>query len=92
VKLENQLIQENAKLFIRKEIGFMFQTESEFEKALEKAHAEFPLAENYPHTPDDGHIHAHDFVVYCHGGTDIVRCQKCGHEKQVPCTFDDDYS
>ena len=31
--------------------------------------------------------------VQCDGGDwDVVECSKCGKQKTVPCTFDEDYS
>ncbi len=59
-------------------------------EAYEKAHKEFPLAKSYPNKPEDCN-HNFDFVVYCDGERDIVRCFKCGMEKEVRCSFDDEY-
>ena len=59
-------------------------------QAYKKAHKEFPFAESYPQKQDSC-SHNFCFVVYCDGKTDIVRCTKCGKEKEVRCNFDDEY-
>lgn len=56
-----------------------------------KAHKEYPFADEYPNTPDKCY-HDYSFVVFCNGQTDIVRCKKCGHEIEQRCNFDDDYN
>lgn len=56
----------------------------------EKAHKEFPHNKMYPNKPEKC-IHSFSFTIYCNGDTDIVRCLKCGMEKEVRCNFDDDY-
>ena len=57
----------------------------------DKAHKEFPRFAEYQFDTSNCN-HNFCFVVYCDGETDIVRCIKCGEEKEVPCTFDDDYA
>lgn len=59
-------------------------------EAYEKAHKEYPLQKMYPCKPEKC-IHNFSFVVYCNGETDIVRCNKCGKEKEFSCNFDDEY-
>ena len=55
----------------------------------EQAHKEFPFATNYPNKPKQCY-HDFSFVVYCNNKIDIVRCMKCGCEKEVPCSFNDE--
>lgn len=63
----------------------------EYQKALEQAHKEFPHKLKYDHDPRDC-VHNFSFIVFCDGGDyDIARCTRCGEEKIVRCTFDDDY-
>jgi hypothetical protein len=65
-------------------------SELEYAKALAKAHREYPLREKYEFSPDKCR-HNFNFVVYCDGEWDIVRCSKCGAEQVQTCTFDDEY-
>lgn len=30
--------------------------------------------------------------VYCDGDWDVIECSRCGQQKRVPCTFDDEYA
>ena len=59
-------------------------------EAYEQAHTEYPLLAKYKNKPTECQ-HNFDFVVYCNGERDIVRCCRCGYEKEVRCTFDDEY-
>lgn len=59
-------------------------------QAYKKAHKEFPFAESYPYKQDNCN-HNFNFVVYCNGEKDIVRCTKCGKEKEIRCNFDNEY-
>ena len=43
-------------------------------------HREYPLREKYEFSPDKCR-HNFNFVVYCDGEWDIVRCSKCGGSK-----------
>ena len=62
-----------------------------YEAALEQAHKDFPPKDHYDVSPDECN-HNYSFIVFCDGNDyDIARCPKCGDEKVVRCTFDDDY-
>lgn len=60
------------------------------EAMFAQAHKDFPLAIKYPNDINTC-THNYNFAVYCDNVWDIVRCTKCGSEKIVPCTFDEDY-
>ena len=64
----------------------------DYKKALKKAHEEYPLMKGkYRNKPDEC-IHNYSFCVFCDGGDwDIMRCPKCGSERVMRCTFDDDF-
>lgn len=69
----------------------IMNSKAEYAAALEKAHKEFPLRSDYPNNQNSCD-HNYNFVVFCDGSDwDIVRCQKCGHERICACNFDDDY-
>ena len=55
------------------------------------AYEKYPRANSYPNSPNTCN-HKFDFVIYCDGETDIVRCNLCGEERVFPCSFDDDYN
>ena len=59
-------------------------------KDYEKAHKQYPFSIKYKNTPEKCE-HKHNFVVFCNGEQDIVRCQKCGHEIEIPCCYEDEY-
>ena len=59
-------------------------------QAYKKAHEEFPFAKIYQNSQESCN-HIFNFVVYCDGERDIVRCNKCGMEKEVRCDFNDEY-
>jgi len=59
-------------------------------EVYEKAHKEFPHLKMYPFKPEEC-MHNFSFCIYCNGETDILRCNKCGAEKETRCNFDDDY-
>lgn len=62
-----------------------------YEAALRQTHAEFPHMESYRNSPSECN-HDFSFIIYCDGGDwDIARCPRCGSERVVRCTFDDDY-
>lgn len=62
-----------------------------YEAALKKAHEDFPLKDHYENDPLHCN-HNYNFIIFCDGGDyDIARCNKCGDETVVRCTFDDDY-
>lgn len=58
-------------------------------RAYNIAHEEFPFSISYPNSQESCN-HNFDFVVYCDGETDIVRCNKCGLEIETRCSFDDE--
>ena len=64
----------------------------DYKKALKKAHEEYPLMKGkYRNKPDECD-HNYSFCVFCDGGDwDIMRCPKCGSERVMRCTFDDDF-
>ncbi len=63
----------------------------EYLAALRKAEAKWPHKARYQNSPDNCD-HDFSFVIYCNGGDwDIARCLKCGEQRVVRCTFDDDY-
>ena len=59
-------------------------------EAYEKAHKEFPLLAKYQNKPTECQ-HYFNFVVYCNGERDIVRCCRCGLEKEIRCSFEDEF-
>lgn len=62
-----------------------------YKTALRQAHTEFPPLKSYRNKPSECN-HNFSFIIYCDGGDwDIARCQRCGSEKIIRCTFDDDY-
>jgi len=64
---------------------------SEYEAALRKGRLEYPPLAAYPNRPSECN-HDFSFIIYCDGENwDIARCPRCGEERIVPCTFDDDY-
>ena len=64
---------------------------TEYLSALRDAETEFPHRSKYANDPRDCN-HDFSFIVFCDGGDwDIARCLKCGAQKIVRCTFDDDY-
>lgn len=64
----------------------------DYKKALKKAHEEYPLMKGkYRNKPDECD-HNYSFCVFYDGGDwDIMRCPKCGSERVMRCTFDDDF-
>lgn len=67
----------------------ILNNEEEFDRALKKAYEEFP-PHKYSNNMDEC-CHNYDFVIYCDGEYDIVRCRDCGKEIVVLCSFDADY-
>lgn len=63
----------------------------EYEIALQQAYLDFPRLEKYEDKPDKCK-HNLNFVIYCKGDWDIVRCNKCGYETVIPCSFDEEYN
>ncbi len=64
---------------------------AEYEVALKQGRLKYPPLPSYPNKPTECN-HNFSFIIYCDGGDwDIARCTKCGEEKVVRCTFDDDY-
>ena len=55
----------------------------------ELAHKSFPRLPKYRNKPSECQ-HDFRFIIYCNGKTDIVRCPKCGLEKEVPCSVVND--
>lgn len=55
------------------------------------AYINYPPADSYPNKPENCY-HNFNFVIYCDGIQDIVKCNKCGAERVFSCNFDDDYN
>ena len=60
------------------------------QNVYQEAHKEFPHKKMYPNNKKNCN-HKFNFVIYCDGKNDIVRCLKCGKEIEVICNFDYDF-
>ncbi len=70
----------------------ILDSKTEYETALKQAYQKYPPKLAYPNKPTECH-HNFSFIIFCDGGDwDIARCCRCGKEKIVRCTFDDDYN
>lgn len=69
----------------------IISSRAEYEAALKQGRLEFPPLPSYLNNSAECD-HDFSFIIYCDGGDwDIARCTRCGEEKVVRCTFEDDY-
>jgi len=64
----------------------------ENKKIMDKVYKEYPREEKYDYEFYDGKHACRRKVIYCDSETDIVRCDLCGYEKEVSCSFDSDFA
>lgn len=62
-----------------------------YEAALRQGCLKYPPLSSYQNKSTECN-HDFSFIIYCDGRDwDIARCRRCGMEKIVRCTFDEDY-